>query len=129
MKNKKLNESEELEINRLLLNIEIIISWISIISFLGFIYVVDVGNLENIHNIIYIVCGSVIFIIGMSTALKIEQLAGYYKCTKCGHEEVPVSYLKVFIAPHIGRTRYMKCTKCSERSWHKKVLIKSKNNN
>lgn len=55
--------------------------------------------------------------------LKIEQTAGYYECAKCGHRHVP-TYQSVFMAPHIGRTRYMRCPKCSEKSWQKKVLSK-----
>lgn len=54
-------------------------------------------------------------------ALKIEQKAGYYECRKCGHRHVP-KYGSVFIAMHLGRTRYMKCPCCGKRSWQKKVL-------
>ena len=55
--------------------------------------------------------------------LKIEQTAGYYVCAKCGHRHVP-RYSSVFIAMHVGRTRYMKCPKCNQKSWQKKVLTK-----
>lgn len=126
MKNKKINELE-LEKNKLLLRLEIFICLTSIISFLAFIFAVTFGDLEIILSVVCIIAGSIIITIGMGTALKIEQIAGYYKCTKCEHEEIPESYLKVFFAPHFGRTRYMKCSKCNERSWHKKVLIKSNN--
>ena len=87
------------------------------------------GELDPVLNTIYIVSGTTILAVGISTALKIEQIAGYYKCTICRREEVPESYLKVFLSPHIGRTRYMKCSKCNKHAWHKKVLIKSKENN
>lgn len=51
------------------------------------------------------------------------QLAGYYECKECGHRYVP-TYKAVNLAPHMGRTRYMKCPKCNEKSWQKKVLNK-----
>ena len=131
MENKKLNEIERLELekNKLLFKSENVIGWTSVISFLSSMFGVAYGDLGNVLNTVYIVSGTTILAVGLGTALKIEQVAGYYKCTKCGHEEVPKSYLKVFFAPHIGRTRYMKCTKCDKHAWHKKILIKSKDNN
>ena len=69
--------------------------------------------------------GSVQFIICMMFALRIEQVAGYYECAKCGNRYVP-SYKAVNLAPHMGRTRYMKCPKCGKMSWQKKVLSEEK---
>ena len=130
MENKKLSEIERLELekNRLLLRTENVIGWTSVISFLSFTFGVAYGDLDRVLNTVYIVSGTSILLVGVSVALKIEQVAGYYKCSKCGHEEIPDSYLKVFFAPHIGRTRYMKCTKCDKYAWHKKILIRSKDN-
>ena len=65
--------------------------------------------------------GLVQFLFCASIALRIEQTAGYYECGKCGHRYVP-SYLRVHLAMHMGRTRYMKCPACGERSWQRKVL-------
>ncbi len=59
--------------------------------------------------------------IGFFFAMKIEQTAGYYECKKCKHRYVP-TYKAVSLAPHIGRTRYMRCPKCNVKSWQKKVL-------
>lgn len=56
--------------------------------------------------------------------LKIEQSAGYYRCGECGHRYVP-TYKSVFMAMHMGRTRYMKCPACGKRSWQKKVLAEN----
>lgn len=128
MENEKLNEIEKLELekNRLLFKVENVIGWTSVISFLSSMFGVAYGDLGTVLNAVYIVSGTTILVVGIGTAIKIEQVAGYYRCKKCGHEEIPESYLKVFFAPHIGRTRYMRCLKCNERSWQKKVLIKSK---
>lgn len=56
-------------------------------------------------------------------SIGIEQKAGYYECQKCGHQYIP-TYMQVNLAPHSGRTRYMKCPVCGKRSWQKKVLTK-----
>ena len=55
--------------------------------------------------------------------IKIEQKAGYYVCAKCGHRYAP-TYGSVFMAMHMGRTRYMRCPKCGENSWQKMVISK-----
>lgn len=67
--------------------------------------------------------GFIQFIVCMLFALRIEQVAGYYECRKCGHRYVP-TYWRVNLAMHMGRTRYMKCPHCGKSSWQKKVLSK-----
>ena len=62
-------------------------------------------------------------VVGLCCALRIEQVAGYYECQHCKHRYVP-TYKAVNLAPHMGRTRYMKCPECSKKSWQKKVLSK-----
>ena len=56
-------------------------------------------------------------------AVGIEQKAGYYECQKCFDRHVP-TYWQTNLAPHIGRTRYMKCPACGKWSYQKKVLTK-----
>lgn len=56
-------------------------------------------------------------------AVGIEQKAGYYECQKCHDRHVP-TYWQANLAPHIGRTRYMKCPACGKWSYQKKVLTK-----
>ena len=69
--------------------------------------------------------GLVQFIIYMAFALRIEQVAGYYECRKCGHIYIP-TFKSVNLAMHMGRTRYMKCPKCGKKSWQKKVISNTK---
>ena len=77
---------------------------------------------EGIFLLITVV--SFIFIIIMGCVLlRIEQIAGYYECNKCHHKYIP-SYKNITLAPHVNRTRYMRCPKCNKKSWHKKVLSK-----
>ena len=66
---------------------------------------------------------TILIVIMAFVALKIEQVAGYYECRKCHHKYVP-TYSSVLWAMHMGRTRYMKCPECNERSWQKKVISK-----
>jgi len=70
-----------------------------------------------------IIIGITLFAIGMGYAMRIEQTAGYYACSKCGHRYIP-TYGRVFLAMHVNRTRYMKCPQCHQWSWQKKVLSK-----
>ena len=58
---------------------------------------------------------------GVIQALAIETYTGWYECAHCHKRYVP-GFSRVFIAPHIGTTRYMKCPSCGRRSWQKKVL-------
>ena len=62
-------------------------------------------------------------LVGVGFALWIEQTAGYYACKCCGHRHVP-TYKAVFLAAHMGRTRHLRCPKCGQRSWQKKVISK-----
>lgn len=68
-----------------------------------------------------IVLGVVLFIVYGSFAIRIEQTAGYYECPDCGHRYVP-TYWQVYMAPHYGRTRKMKCPKCGKKSYQKKMI-------
>ena len=74
-------------------------------------------------TVVMIVVGFVQFIVFIGIALKIEQTAGYYECPECGHRYVP-SFSAVNLAPHMGRTRRMRCPNCGKKAWQKKVISK-----
>ena len=105
------------------LKLEWAIGYISSITFLILIFVASFIEMETWIRILLIILGLSTFLIGMHNCLRIEQTAGYYECAKCHNKYVP-KYSSVFWAMHIGRTRYLKCPKCGERSWSKKVLTK-----
>ena len=109
--------------DKLLLSLEFVIGWISSVTFLTLLFLVSYIKMPTNLMVILIILAIIIFIIGIGYALKIEQVVGYYECRKCNHKYIP-NYLNVFLAPHIGRTRYMKCPKCQEKSWNKKILTK-----
>lgn len=105
---------------RLLLS-EIYIGLFSTIIFLSLAFVASFVEMQTWLRILLIVIGITNFIIGVAYAIKIEQVAGYYECGKCHHTFIP-EYKDVFFAIHAGRTRYLKCPKCNQRSWNKKVI-------
>ena len=106
-----------------LLSMEIVIGVAVSAAFLALAMVVAFAQIETWLKIVLIIIGIVPFLTGMVYGLRIEQVAGYYECAKCGHRHVP-AYSSVFFAMHVGRTRYMKCPECHERSWQKKVISK-----
>ena len=111
------------EADKKMLSLEIVIGYISSITFLTLIFVASFIEMQNWIRILLIAFGLITFIIGMCSCLKIEQTAGYYECPKCHHKYIP-TYSNVLLSMHINRTRYMKCPKCNERSWQKKVIKK-----
>ena len=119
----KLQKQKE-DMDRFLLNIEIVFGVISIVSFLSIyyfaIYMIDQLNIILLPTIMMII-GIVILFASVIVFLRIEQKAGYYVCAKCGHKHIP-TYSKVCWAMHFGRTRYMKCPHCQQKSWNKKVI-------
>ena len=104
-----------------LLSLEIFIGVLVTIILLAMILVASFVPMEDWLQILLIVTGLIPFAIGVSYAIRIEQTAGYYECAKCGHRYVP-TYSSVLWAAHINRTRHMRCPKCNEKSWQKKVL-------
>jgi DNA-directed RNA polymerase subunit RPC12/RpoP len=87
------------------------------------IFVVELIPMEEWQRVAVALLGFMPVIVGLCFAMRIEQIAGYYECRHCGHKYVP-TYMAVNLAPHIGRTRYMRCPECERKSWQKKVLSK-----
>lgn len=111
------------ETDKRLLAMEIVIGVISSTCMAALVLIAALLEMPNWIRVLIIVVGMLQFIVAMAFALRIEQTAGYYECRKCGHRYVP-KYSSVLFAMHVNRTRYMKCPKCEERSWQKKVVGK-----
>ena len=111
------------EADKSLLLLERVIGIFSIIILLGFTFLASFLDMQAWLRITLIVLGFVFSLVGIGFALRIEQTAGYYMCSKCGHRHIP-TYNNVLWAMHYGRTRYMKCPKCEKKSWQKKVISK-----
>lgn len=106
-----------------LLSLEMLIGIFSIIIGCGGVFVASFFEIEAWIRILLIAVGMILAFIGICYAVKIEQVAGYYKCENCGHSYVP-EYNSVFMARHIGRSRKMICPNCHKKTWHKKVISK-----
>jgi hypothetical protein len=113
------------EADKRLLFVEVVIGVVCIAIMLSLTAVASLVQMEEWLRILLIVIGMVPILIAGPFMLRIEQVAGYYECKKCKHRYVP-TYKAVNLAPHMGRTRYMRCPHCNEKSWQKKVLSKEK---
>ena len=109
------------EADKRLLNLEWVIGILACVVLFGGLLVSSYVEMKTYLRIIIIAGSVIIFLIAIFYALKIEQVAGYYECKNCGHKYVP-EYWTVFFAPHMGRSRYMRCPKCNTKCYHKKVI-------
>lgn len=115
---------EKEKADRRLLTLEWVIGILSILVLLIPIMIASyVPNLEDWQRIIIVFSGVIPCFVGFFSAVKIEQIAGYYECKHCGYRYVPTLKAASF-SMHMGRTRYMKCPNCHKRSWQKKVISK-----
>ena len=97
-----------------LLILEIFIGVIvSIIMFLC-IMIASFVQMEDWIRIVLIVFGIIPFAIGISYAIRIEQIAGYYECSNCNYKYIP-TYKSVLFSMHVNRTRKMKCPNCNKK--------------
>ena len=106
-----------------LLAIEWVVGILSIIILIVPILIGSLLPMEDWQRIVIVFSGAIPAFVGFCFAVKIEQVAGYYECKHCKHRYVP-TYKAVNLSMHMGRTRYMKCPKCSKKSWQKKVISK-----
>lgn len=111
------------EADRRLLRLEWVMCISAIICMLGMCMVAAYLPMKDWLRVVLIIVGFVPVLLVLPYAIKIEQTAGYYMCTKCGHRYVP-TFHSVLWSMHAGRTRYMKCPHCHQKSWQKKVLTK-----
>ena len=107
-----------------LLKMEIVIGVLASLVLFILIFVASFVEMADWLRILLIITGLIPFMIGILFAIRIEQTAGYYECQKCHHKYIP-TYSSVLWSMHINRTRYMKCPKCNQKSWQKKVISKS----
>ena len=114
---------EKQQADKRLLSLEIFIGVLFSVVMFVLIMVASLVQMADWLRIMLILIGFIPFVVAVPFMIKIEQTAGYYVCAKCGHKYIP-AYKSVFIAMHMGRTRYMKCPKCQQRSWQKKVISK-----
>ena len=129
--NKKYNENAEQNLlditkqkeisDKRLLSIELLTGCLCLITLLPLVIFVSYVEMKESLRVTLILIGLAPLLIAMPVMIKIEQIAGSYKCNKCYHKQI-------FLAMHMGRTRYLKCPKCNKYSYHKKVISKGEKN-
>ena len=118
---RKARQNEQREINKKFLMYEFVIVYIALFSFITLILAAEYAVEDVMWQTIMISLAVIELIVACLFGIKIEAEAGFYECGKCGHRYVP-KYSSVLWAMHCGRTRYMRCPKCEEKSWQKKRL-------
>lgn len=114
---------EKEQADKRLLALEWVIGILSMIILFVPIFIGALLPMEDWLRIVLVFSGFIPAIIGFFFAIRLEQVAGYYACKECGHRYVP-AYKAMTFAPHMGRTRFMRCPVCGKKSWQKKVLTK-----
>lgn len=120
----EIREREE-QTAKKLLSYEIVIAVISLFVFLSLFGIALLADLPHWLQGTLIGIGLVQLMVCSFFAVKIEAEAGYYECPNCGERYVP-SYFSALMAPHMGRSRRMRCPHCNKKGYHKKVLTKEK---
>ena len=109
--------------DRRLLRMEIVTGVMCLIPLIAAVVLVNVIPMEEwLGGLIAGLC-VIPLLVATPFMIRIEQTAGYYECASCGHKHIP-KYASVFMAMHMGRTRYMKCPECGKRTWQKKKISK-----
>ena len=111
------------EADKRLLALEWVVGILSVIVLIVPIIIAAYVQMEDWLRVLLVFSGFIPCIVGLCWAIKIEQVAGYYKCAHCGHTYVP-TMKSVMWSMHMGRTRYMRCPECHKMSWQKKVISK-----
>lgn len=104
-----------------LLTIELIIIWFSISSLLLSCFLAKFINEHTIWKVFIIAFGLINCFIGCFVSFIIETKVGFYQCAHCHNKFIP-TYNQSLWSMHMGRTKYMKCPKCSKKSWCKKII-------
>ena len=114
---------EKEESDRRLLKIEVVMGLCSLLPFAAGITFALLSSFDEWIKVALIFGSMVPFLIAVPFLLRIEQKAGYYECGHCKHRHIP-RYSSVFLAPHVNRTRYLRCPRCEKLTWQKKVISK-----
>ena len=118
----ELSKKEEFKNKRLMSNMWAI-SIISVLFYVGIVLLACFTLKEGFTLIAIITSSTILLLIALLYAFKLEVEAGYYECKNCHHRHIP-TYFQALNAPHMSTTRYLKCPKCNKRTWSKKVMTK-----
>ena len=113
-------KDEQLKTNKVLLRAEYFIIVASIAMLLMCEMLAAFLNIATYLRVILVIIGLLNVVVTFIVCVIIETKVGFYQCGKCGHKYIP-TYAQSINSMHMGRTKYMKCPKCKQRSWNKKV--------
>ena len=116
-------KKEHEKTTKFILGLEIIIGVLSVVSLYAIIMLASLVNMSDYLRIILIIAGFCIACTGIHFCMIIEKDAGYYECEHCKHKHIP-TMKQMYLSRHYGRTRYLKCPKCQQKSWQKKTISK-----
>ncbi len=109
--------------DKMLLKLEFAVGISCVVVLLACSLIASFVKIQEWIKVVIVFVGLIPLIVALPFLIKIEQTAGYYECKHCQNKYIP-SYKSVFMAMHLGRTRYMKCPKCNKYSWQKKFINK-----
>jgi transcriptional regulator with XRE-family HTH domain len=115
-----LKKNEEEMNKKLFLSVHII-GIVSTFFFLAFTFLLTITMEESKWFILFFLVGALFYIASMFVALNLDKTAGYQECKNCHHKFKP-TFKEIFLAPHMGYTRHLKCHKCGKKTWCKKVM-------
>ena len=118
----ELRKQKEISDKRLL-KLEVLIMVISMLFMFALILIAAFIEMKIWLRFTLIGVGFLQFLVCVLISLRLEQTVGYYECKHCGEKFVP-TFAQINYAPHMGRTRHLKCPKCGKKSWCKKVFNK-----
>lgn len=107
--------------SRHLLSVELVLIWFSLVIFFACIIPAAYIELAIVWRVLLLVFGFLNLFLAIYFSILIETKAGFYECPKCKHKHIP-SYNQVLWSMHMGRTRYLKCPNCNQKSWQKKKI-------
>ena len=117
----ELAKQDELKNKRLITDMWVI----TITAFIFYTALVIISSilLEEGPILAAIICiATVVLLVVCFYGFKLEVDAGYFECRYCHHIFEEKNYFKLLMAPHMGTSRYQKCSKCGKKSMAKKVM-------
>ena len=78
------------------------------------------GVIDSVLATLLVTVCVVFLVVSICFATKLDYETGVYQCRNCGHIFKPT--FKAYIwGSHSMTTRYLKCPKCDEKSWCKRI--------
>lgn len=101
--------------------IESIILGSSILLFILDLLLINILTKNTAAIIINTIMAFLFLFLASAVCFFIEFNVGIHQCPHCGHSHKP-SFKEYLIAPHMGWTKWFKCSECGKKGWQKKIL-------